>query len=98
MHRYTLQNHQFYLCIRKILFVAQINSPHGAFICCTNRRPEYTNRKKSSSEVPIVDLQHRNSTDLTNPSTLKPKKRIIMADPIAGSSDMAILLIATLMQ
>ena len=37
----------FYLCTCKILFVAQINPPRGTFICCTNRRPEYTNRALS---------------------------------------------------
>ena len=45
MHGYFLQNDQFfYLCIRKFLFVAQMNSPRGTSICCTNKRPEYTNR------------------------------------------------------
>jgi hypothetical protein len=45
MHRYFLQNDQFfYLCTCKILFVAQINPPRGTIICRTNRGPGYTNR------------------------------------------------------
>ncbi len=35
--KYTLQNDHFYLCIRKILFVAQIIPPRGTFICATNK-------------------------------------------------------------
>ena len=37
------------MCTCKILFVAQINPPRGTFICCTNRRPGYTNRALSLS-------------------------------------------------
>jgi hypothetical protein len=34
--KYTFQNDHF-LCIRKILFVAQIIPPRGTFICATNK-------------------------------------------------------------
>jgi hypothetical protein len=36
----------FFLCIRKILFVAQIIPPHGAFICAQIIIYEYTDAKK----------------------------------------------------
>jgi hypothetical protein len=35
--KYTLQNDHFYLCIRKILFVAQIIPLRGTFFCATNK-------------------------------------------------------------
>ncbi len=37
----------FYLCIRKIIFVAQIKSPRGAFICAQIEGYKYTNEKSS---------------------------------------------------
>ena len=40
--RYKMTN--FYLCIRKILFVAQIKFPRGSFICAQIEGSEYTNR------------------------------------------------------
>ncbi len=43
----------FYLCTCIFLFVAQINPPLGTFVCCTNRRPEYTNRALSLSSTEI---------------------------------------------
>jgi hypothetical protein len=42
----------FYLCIRKILFVAQIIPPRGTFICAHIVIYEYTDAKKIAFSPP----------------------------------------------
>jgi hypothetical protein len=41
----------FYLCIREILFVAQIIPPRGTFICAQKKGPQYANTESLPSPV-----------------------------------------------
>ncbi len=49
---YTLKNDHFYLCIHKVLFVAQIIPPRGTFICAQIIIYEYTDAKKIAFSPP----------------------------------------------
>jgi hypothetical protein len=49
----------FYLCIRKIIFVAQIIPPSGTFICATNQILQICGAKKIAVLPPD---NHKNPT------------------------------------